>query len=76
MTVQAGRYDVLSYRSANQLFQRHCIDLFALVNIDGAPGIAAETGIEQPSRIRQRGALAKVIFTTLLCVSPVQIMPS
>src|ERR1700721_55554 len=42
---------------ANERLQRLRIDLVALAQIDGAPGIAVEAGVEQPGRVRQCGAL-------------------
>jgi hypothetical protein len=52
--------------AANERLQRLFIDPVALMEIDGTPGVALEAGVEEARGVLQRGALAKVIFTTLL----------
>jgi hypothetical protein len=46
------------------------------VDIDGAPGVAVEAGVEEAAGSSNEAPLAKVILTTFLYVSPVQIIPS
>ena len=68
---------VQGHGGADERLQRLFIDRVALADIDGAPDIAFEAGIEEARRIFASAApLAKVSFTTALYVSPVQMMPS
>src|SRR4029453_4549380 len=39
---------------ANESLQRLLVDLLALVEVDGTPGVPLETGVEAPRRARQR----------------------
>src|SRR6186997_3538 len=42
-------------RFADQRLQRLAVDLLALVDVDRAPGLAREAGVEEAGRILQRG---------------------
>ncbi len=44
---------------ANERLERLLVDLVALADIDGAPHVAFEAGVEQPRRVLQRGALGE-----------------
>jgi hypothetical protein len=49
------------------------------MNIGGTPGVAVQAGVEKSGRVFQQGAFGegrKVILTTFLYVSPVQIIPA
>src|SRR5580693_2933412 len=45
--------------SADKVLQRRLIDLLPFVDVDGAPDIPLEAGVEQTCGVRQRGALGK-----------------
>ena len=47
---------VQGYGGANEGLEGLVVDLVALVDIDGAPGIAFQAGVEQARRVFQRGA--------------------
>src|SRR5205807_7119674 len=70
------RRRVQCHGGANERLERLFINLGALMEIDGTPGVAFETGVEEARRVRKRGALTKVIFTTSLYISPVQMIPA
>src|SRR5947208_2908500 len=53
------RRHVQGHGGANERFQRLFIDLVALVEIDGAPGVAFEAGVEEAGRVIQCGALGE-----------------
>jgi hypothetical protein len=61
--------------SADEILQGRLIDLFAFADVDRAPHIAVEAGVEQPRRSSNAAPLANVILTTFLYASPVQRMP-
>jgi len=50
---------VQCHGSANERLERLFIDLVALVEIDGASGVAFEAGVEEARRVRQRSALGE-----------------
>ena len=50
---------VQRHGGANERLQRLFIDLVALMEIDGAPGVAFEAGVEEARRVLQRGALGE-----------------
>ena len=58
--------EIECHRSADEILQCHLIDPFAFVNVDGAPGITFETGIEQTRRVFQRSSLGKRHFDDVL----------
>ncbi len=45
--------------SADEILQGRLIDLFAFLDVDGAPDIPVEAGIEQTYRVFQRSSLGK-----------------
>src|SRR5213075_1164148 len=45
--------------SADEILQGRLIDLVAFVDVDGAPGIPVEAGVEQTRRVLQRGSPGK-----------------
>src|SRR3954453_1061923 len=47
------------YGRANERLQRLLLDLVALVDIDGAPHVAFEAGVEEPRRVLERRALGE-----------------
>jgi len=52
------RYLVVErYGRADEILQRGFVDRVSLVEIDGAPGVPFEAGVEQMGRVLQRGAL-------------------
>jgi hypothetical protein len=56
-----------------------CVDVVVLMNIGGTPGVAVQPGVEKSGRVFQQGAFGegrKVMLTTFLYVSPVQIIPA
>src|SRR5882672_11271360 len=50
---------VQCHGGANERLQRPFIDLVALMEIDGTPGVAFEAGVEEACRVLQRGALGE-----------------
>src|SRR5436305_1221917 len=44
---------------ADECFQRLRVDLLSLVDVDRAPGVAVEAGVEEAGRVLQRGALGE-----------------
>src|SRR5262249_2569393 len=50
------RLEIERHRSADELLQGRLIDLFALVDVDGAPDISLEAGVEEPRRVVQRSS--------------------
>src|SRR5437879_2587505 len=52
--------------SADEVLQGRLIDLVALVDVDGAPDIPVEAGVEQTGRILQRSSLGKCHFDDVL----------
>src|ERR1700681_2416616 len=50
---------VVCHGGANERLQRLFINLVALMDIDGAPGVAFEAGVEEACRVLQRGALGE-----------------
>src|SRR5437588_4207106 len=44
---------------ADEILQRRLIDLVAFVDVDGAPDIPLEAGVEQTRRVFQRSSLGK-----------------
>src|SRR5215212_8566648 len=54
-----GSRRVQVHSDANQRLQRLPVDLLALVDVDGAPGVALETGVEETCGVRQGGALGE-----------------
>src|SRR5437773_5330304 len=50
---------VQCHGGANERLQRLCINLVALMEIDGTPGVAFEAGVEEARRVLQRGALGE-----------------
>src|SRR3954468_20778184 len=50
---------VQSDRRANESLEGLLVDLIALVEIDRAPSAAAEAGVEEARRIRERGAFGE-----------------
>ena len=50
---------VQGHGGANESLQRLLVDLVAFVEVDGAPGVAFEAGVEEARRILQRGALGE-----------------
>src|SRR5258705_7209961 len=50
---------VQCHGGANERLQRLFINLVALMEIDGTPGVAFEAGVEEACRVLQRGALGK-----------------
>src|SRR6266849_10017961 len=55
----AGLGRVQRHGGANERLQRLFINLVALMEIDGAPGVAFEAGVEEAARVLQRGALGE-----------------
>src|ERR1700757_4680667 len=47
------------HRGTNECLQRLFVDLVALMEVDGAPGVAVEAGVEETRGIIQRGALGE-----------------
>src|SRR5450755_2513686 len=45
--------------SADEILQGRLIHLVAVVDVDGAPDIPVEAGVEQPGRVRQRSSFGK-----------------
>ena len=66
---------VQCHSGANERLQRLFINLVALMEIDGTPGVAFEAGIEEGLKGPPTRPFAKVIFTTFLYVSSVQMIP-
>ena len=64
------------YRGTNEGLQRLFVDLVALVEVDGTPGVPPRLELNRPEGSSSEAPLAKVTFTTFLYVSPVQIIPS
>ena len=60
----------------NQRHQCLFIDRVALMEIDGPRVLPSRLGLNRPEGSSNNAPLAKVIFTTFLYVSPVQIMPA
>src|SRR5688572_31493125 len=56
---RSSRRRVQRHGGANERLQRLFIDLVALVEIDGTPGVAFEAGVEEAGRVLQRGALGE-----------------
>src|SRR6185503_19719466 len=54
--LRRARRRVQRHRGANERLQRLFIDLVAFTDIDGAPHIAFEAGVEEACRVLQRGA--------------------
>src|SRR5438552_4027392 len=50
---------VQCHGGANERLQRLFINLVALMEIDGTPGVAFEAGVEEARRVLQRGALGE-----------------
>src|SRR5258705_2104974 len=50
---------VQCHGGANERLQRLFINLVALMEIDGTPGVAFEAGVEEACRVLQRGALGE-----------------
>src|SRR3974390_728345 len=50
---------VQGHGGANERLKRLLIDLVALMEIDGAPGVAFEARVEEARRVRQRGAFGE-----------------
>src|SRR5271169_4165790 len=50
---------VACHGGVNERPQRLFIDLVALMEIDGTPGVAFEAGVEEARRVLQRGALGE-----------------
>src|SRR3979490_3102844 len=53
------RRRVQRHGGANERLQRLFINLVALMEIDGTPGVAFEAGVEEARRVLQRGALGE-----------------
>src|SRR5260370_29022032 len=53
---------VQCHGGANERLQRLFINLVALMQIDGTPGIAFEAGVEEARSVLQRGALGEGQF--------------
>src|SRR3979490_3508419 len=53
------RRRVQRHGGANECLQRLLINLVALMEIDGTPGVAVEAGVEEARGILQRGALGE-----------------
>src|ERR1700716_363074 len=51
--------NVQCHGGANERLQRLFINLVALMEIDGTPGVAFEAGVEEARRVLQRGALGE-----------------
>src|SRR5713101_8957364 len=51
--------NVQCHGGANERLQRLFINLVALMEIDGTPGVAFEAGVEEAGRVLQRGALGE-----------------
>ena len=66
---------VQNHRGTNQCFQRLLIHLVAFAKVDGAPQIALRLELKRPAGSSKKAPLANVILTTLLWVSPVQMIP-
>jgi hypothetical protein len=57
-------------RGAYERLEGFLVDLVALVQIDGAPGVAFEAGIEQPRRVLERSALGESqLHDALVCLA-------
>src|SRR5690348_3093440 len=54
-----GTGRVQRHGGANKSLERFLVEFLALMQVDGAPGVAIEAGVEQPHRIVQRGPLGK-----------------
>src|SRR5258705_8316869 len=54
--------NVQCYGGANERLQRLFINLVALMEIDGTPGVAFEAGVEEPCWVLERGALGEGQF--------------
>jgi hypothetical protein len=50
---------VQRHGGANERLQRLFIDLVALMEIDGTPGVAFEAGVEEAARVLERGVLGE-----------------
>src|SRR5262249_37057525 len=71
-----GRLRVQRHGGARERLPRLFVDLVAVMDIDGTPGVAFEAGVEEARGVSSEAPLAKVSFTTLLYVSPVQMIPA
>src|SRR2546426_6703394 len=57
---------VQCHGGANERLERLFIDLVALMEIDGTPGVAFEAGVEEAGRVRKRSALGEGHFDDIL----------
>src|SRR6195256_374838 len=51
--------NVQCHGGANERLECLFINLVALMEIDGTPGVAFEAGVEEAGRVRERGALGE-----------------
>src|SRR5580692_9718497 len=63
-------FEIDRYGGADEVLQGRPIDLFAFVDVDGAPDISVEAGVEQTGRVLQRGTLGKCEFDDALVGFP------
>jgi len=62
--------EIERYCSPDKIFQGHFIDPLAFVDIDSAPDIPLETGVEETFRVLQRSSLGKCQFDGVLVRLP------
>src|SRR2546426_8501673 len=62
----SSRRRVQCHGGANERLERLFINLVALMEIDGTPGVAFEAGVEEAGRVRKRSALGEGHFDDIL----------
>src|SRR3954471_18715431 len=63
-------------RGAHEARQRFAVDGVAFAEVDRAPRVPSRLELNSPAGSSSDAPFANVIFTTLLYVSPVQMIPS
>src|SRR5215813_4488345 len=63
-------FDIQRHSGADEILQCRLIELFALVDIDGAPDVPLEAGVKQAGRVLQHSAFGKGhLHDALVCLS-------
>src|SRR5262245_49895810 len=62
--------EVEHHRGADEILQGLLVDLLAFMDVDGAPDIPLEAGVEEPRRILQRGSFGEGHLDGLLVRLP------